>query len=78
MTVDLSNVWTPFKAAAAAIKNTLQPPVIKDLVVNYSQALAKLNAELNMYLTEVWPNKNPKQRQITKTKSNNARITINQ
>jgi WASH complex subunit strumpellin len=51
-TVDLSQVWVPFKAANMAINNTIEPQRVIDLAQKHMQNMRKYVEEVNSYLTE--------------------------
>ncbi|KAL0488232.1 WASH complex subunit strumpellin [Acrasis kona] len=51
-TVDLSQVWMPFKAANMAINNTIEPQFIVSLTDKHVQNMRKYYTEVRNYLTE--------------------------
>ncbi|KAJ4457254.1 putative WASH complex subunit 5 [Paratrimastix pyriformis] len=51
-TVDLAQQWEPYKAARAALANTINPANVRMLIQRNQQRLADLSAELRRYLTE--------------------------
>jgi WASH complex subunit strumpellin len=52
-TVDLSDAWTPYKAASRALNNILQKGVVAEVTGRHAEALVRLNADLDKLLTEV-------------------------
>lgn len=52
-TVDLSEVWMPYRAATLALENTLEPSHIREMIETNVERERKCLEELNHYLTEV-------------------------
>lgn len=50
--VDLTEAWEPYKAAKAALNNTIQLSNVKELVDRYQQQVKRLIKDLEHYLTE--------------------------
>jgi hypothetical protein len=53
-TVDISVEWSRFKAAAAAINNTVQPQFVKELTLRHVKGLNDSMKEVAGFLTEVF------------------------
>jgi WASH complex subunit strumpellin len=51
-TVELPHAWEPYKAARAALANTIQPSNVKALHLYYRDRLAQARKMLQHYLTE--------------------------
>ena len=53
ISVDLCEIWEPYKAAKKALTNTLSKSNVQEVLERHTQQIPQLNAALDKYLTEV-------------------------